>query len=79
MAEDSPATPSFADDLLDELLPEALDWRHLVHTYPRACMVAAAAAGFFFGRRHGGLLLAAVGSYVAAEVGESVAEILGGD
>jgi hypothetical protein len=73
------AEPSFADELLDELLPGSLDWRHLVETYPRACLAAAIAAGFVVGRRHGGLLLAAVGSYVAAELGESVDSLLGGD
>ena len=67
----------FADDVLDELLPESLDWRHLVDTYPRACLAAAAAAGFLFGRRYGTLMVTAVGSYLAAQVGESMAEILG--
>ena len=67
----------FADDVLDELLPESLDWRHLVDTYPRACLAAAAAAGFLFGRRYGTLMVTAVSNYLAAQVGESMAEILG--
>jgi hypothetical protein len=72
------AEPSFADEVLDELLPDSLDWRHLVVTYPRACVAAAVVAGFVVGRRHGGLLLASVSSYVAAELGESVDALLGG-
>ena len=71
------AGSSFADEILDELLPESLDWRHLVETYPRACLVTAAAAGFLFSRRYGSMVVAAVGSYVAAQVGESMADILG--
>ena len=71
------AGSSFADEILDELLPESLDWRHLVESYPRACLVTAAAAGFLFGRRYGSMVVAAVGSYVAAQVGESMADILG--
>jgi hypothetical protein len=71
------AEPSFADELLDELLPESLDWRHLVDNYPRACLVAAAGLGFVFGRRYGAMVVTALGSYVAAQVGDSVAEVLG--
>jgi hypothetical protein len=71
------AADSFADEILDELLPESLDWRHLMERYPRACLATAVAAGFLFGRRYGGLVVAAVGSYVAAQVGESVADVLG--
>ena len=71
------AGSSFADEILDELLPESLDWRHLVESYPRACLVTAAAAGFLFGRRYGSMVVAAVGTYVAAQVGESMADILG--
>jgi hypothetical protein len=67
----------FADALLDELLPESLDWRHLVRKYPRAALVTAAAAGFWLGRTRGTLLLTAVGTYIATELGETVAELTG--
>lgn len=77
MAEGTTTASSFADEVLDELLPESVDWRHLVETYPRACVVAAAAAGFVLGRRYGSLVVAAVGSYLAAQVGETVSEMLG--
>lgn len=71
------AEPTFADELLDELLPDALDWRHLTVKYPRAALAVAAACGFWLGRSRGTLLLAAVGSYLAAELGETVSEMLG--
>ena len=74
---DREGVSGFADEILDELLPESLDWRQLVDNYPRACLAAAAAAGFLFGRRYGGTVVTAVGSYLAAQVGESMADILG--
>jgi hypothetical protein len=67
---------SFADDLLDELLPESLDWRHLVRQYPRTALVVAAAAGFWLGRHRGSLLISAAGGFVASELGERVSELL---
>jgi hypothetical protein len=71
------AEPSFADDLLDELLPESLDWRHLVRKYPRSALAVAAAAGFWLGRHRGALLAGALGSYVTAELVERVGELIG--
>ena len=62
----------FVDELIDELLPESLDWRHLVQRYPQAAVVAAAAVGFWIGRTKGSLVMAAVTSYVAAQFGEAV-------
>jgi hypothetical protein len=62
-----------ADELLDELLPESLDWRHLVRKYPHAALAVAAAAGFWMARRKGDLVLTAVGSYLAAQLGDAVA------
>ena len=69
------AADRFADDFLDELLPQSLDWRHLVRRYPRVTVALAAAAGFWVGRRKGGLVLAAVTSYVAAQFGDAIAEL----
>jgi hypothetical protein len=61
-----------ADDFLDELMPSSLDWRHLVRKYPRTSVALAAAAGFWVARRKGDLVLTALGSYLAAEVGSAV-------
>lgn len=64
--------PDVADELLDELLPRSLDWRHLVRTYPHAAVAIAVAAGFWLGRSKSHLILAAAGSYLAAQVGDAV-------
>ena len=69
------AADRFADDFLDELLPQSLDWRHLVRRYPRVTVALAAVAGFWVGRKKGGLVLTAVTSYVAAQFGDAIAEL----
>ena len=67
----------FADRVLDELLPESLDWRHLVRKYPHAALATAALAGFWLGRTRGTVLVSALGTYLAAELGETVADLIG--
>lgn len=63
--------------ILDELLPEELDWERLVRTYPIPAIALAAVGGFIVGLRHGPMLLGAVSSYVAAEVSRNVGDLLG--
>ena len=63
------------DEFIDELLPEAVDWRHLVEKYPRTALAAAAAAGFWLARSRSQLVLTAIGSYFAASIGEVVNEL----
>ena len=65
------------EDILDEILPESLEWERLVRTYPVPAMAVAAAGGFYLGLRHGTAILAAVSSYLASEVSRNVGEILG--
>ncbi len=69
------AADRFVDDFLDELLPPSLDWRHLVQRYPQVAVAVAAAAGFWVGRRKGGLVLAAVTSLVAAQLGDAIVDL----
>jgi hypothetical protein len=64
-------------EILDEILPESLEWERLVRTYPIPALAVAAAGGFYLGLRHGPAIIAAVSSYLAAEVSRSVGEILG--
>ena len=66
---------SMVDDFLDELLPESVDWRHLVTRYPLPSLAVAAAAGFWLARSRSQMVLAALGSYVAASVGEAVGQL----
>ncbi len=70
---------STADDLLDEILPEDLDWQRLVRTYPLPALAVAAAGGFLLGLLHGPTLVAAASSYVAAQVSRQVGQVIGQD
>jgi hypothetical protein len=71
----SPMRPEQADRFIDELLPSSIDWRHLVDRYPLACVGVASLAGFLLARSKGGVVMAALGSYVAAQFGEAIAEL----
>jgi membrane protein DedA with SNARE-associated domain len=68
---------SLADELIDELVPEGLNWERLVVTYPIPALLIAAAAGFLLGRRHGPEIVAAVSGFAAAEVSRNIEQILG--
>lgn len=63
--------------ILDEILPESLEWDRLVRTYPIPALAVAVAGGFYLGLRHGTTILAAVSSYLAAEVSRNVGELIG--
>lgn len=70
---------SQADELLDELLPEELDWRRLVRTYPIPALLAAAAGGYVLGRGRGRVILATLSGFAADAVTQGVNEFLGTD
>jgi hypothetical protein len=74
---DGQPRPSTADDLLDEILPEGLEWDRLVRSYPIPAVLLAALGGFLLGRSHGPAILAAVSGYAAAEISKNVSEALG--
>ena len=61
-----------ADEIVEDLLPVDLDWRHLVRSYPICAMTVAAAGGFLVGRRHGLSLLRDLSSFVTDEVSRNV-------
>ena len=63
--------------ILDELLPEELEWERLVRTYPVPALALAAIGGFFIGLRHGPEIVAAVSGYVASEVSRNVSDLIG--
>ena len=71
--------PSFADELIDDLLPESLDWRGMVRAYPIPALVVSGLGGFFLGRRHGMAILDALSSFAAGEVDRNVSAFLGRD
>jgi hypothetical protein len=64
-------------DLLDDLLPEGMDWEDLVRTYPLPVLALAGLGGYLIGRSHGPALIKAVSSFAAAEVAKSVGALLG--
>lgn len=67
------------EKLLDELIPEELDWRGLVRSYPVPALLVAAAGGFFLGSRKGEAIVAALGAFVSEQVSHQVNQALGGD
>lgn len=74
----SPGLPD-VDHLVDEILPEEVDWQRLVRSYPVPALVLAAAAGFFLGMRRGPMVVGAVSGWAAGEMTRRVNEILGDD
>ena len=68
---------SLADEILDEILPEQLDWRQLVWSYPKSTMALAALAGYLLGRSRGRKLASAATEYVGDTVTDGVNEFLG--
>ncbi|MEM9554683.1 MAG: hypothetical protein AAGC60_10515 [Acidobacteriota bacterium] len=58
----------WAERLVDELVPDGVEWRRLVSRYPRSTVVGAAVAGFVLGRSRGLSLAAALSGFVIGEV-----------
>ncbi len=69
---------SYADGILDEILPEDLDWRHLVRSYPLPVLFLAGLAGFFLGSRHGNEIRSALFNYVNREVDRNISRFRDG-
>jgi hypothetical protein len=65
------------DGILDEILPEGLDWERMVRSYPLPALALAVAGGFWLGLRHGPAVVAAVSSYATAQVSRNVSELFG--
>lgn len=74
-----PSEGDFADRLLDELMPEALEWRRLVTTYPVACLAAAALGGYLLGRSKGATMIGALGAFASNTVTRSLNGLIGED
>lgn len=68
---------SMVDELIDELVPDQLDWQRLVTTYPLPALAVVALGGFYLGLRHGSEILSALSSYAAAEVSRNVSHVTG--
>lgn len=72
------STP-FADQLLDELLPEELEWRRVVVDYPIASLTVAAVGGYVLGRASGSSIVAALGAFASATVVRNINSLVGED
>lgn len=77
--EDGAHPPSTIDNLLDEILPEELEWERLVRTYPLPAVAVAAVGGLLLGLSHGSTIASAVSSYLGAQVSRNVSQVLGHD
>ena len=69
--------PSLADEILDEILPEEVDWRQLVWSYPKSTLALAALGGYLLGRSHGRRLLSAASEYVGESATDGINEFFG--
>ena len=75
--DETPRGGTSVEAILDELLPEELEWERLVRAYPVPAVALAAIGGFFIGLRHGPEILTAVSGFVASEVSRNVSELIG--
>jgi hypothetical protein len=75
--EEAPQGGTSVEAILDELLPEELEWERLVRTYPVPAVALAAIGGFVIALRHGPEILSAVSGFLAAEVSRNVSELIG--
>ena len=69
----------FSEEILDELLPEELDWRRLVMTYPLVALLVAGAGGYWLGRRSGAAIVAAAEAAAADRVTGLVDRVIAED
>ena len=68
---------SIVEELIDEIVPEGLDWERLVVSYPIPALLLAAVGGFLLGRSHGPEIVSAVSGFAASEVSRNVSQIIG--
>lgn len=67
------------DRLLDELIPEQVEWETLVRRYPKPALLAAAGLGFYVALQRGPALVAALSGFAAQEMTRRVNDFLGTD
>lgn len=68
-----------ADAIVDELLPEQVDWERLVRSYPLPALALAAAAGFYLAMARGPVVVSAVTGWAAGEMTRRVNDLVGED
>jgi hypothetical protein len=70
---------SIVEELIDEIVPEGVDWQRLVVRYPISSLLVAAVGGFFLGRRHGPEIVGALSTFAAGEVSRNVGQLFDQD
>lgn len=65
-----------ADSVVDELLPEELDWQRWVRRYPIAVLSIAAIGGYLLGRGRGQELVDSVATSAADSFTDSVHHLI---
>lgn len=68
-----------ADAIIDELIPEQVDWERLVRSYPLPALTLAAAAGFYLAVSRGPVVVSAVTGWAAGEMTRRVNDLVGED
>lgn len=68
---------SMADAMLDELLPEQLEWDRLVRTYPVPALLLAAAGGFVLAYTRGPAIIGALSTVATAQIADGLRDALG--
>ena len=65
-----------ADSVVDELLPEELDWQHWVRAYPWAALSIAAIGGYLLGRSQGQELVDSIANRAAESVSGNLHQLI---
>lgn len=65
-----------ADSLVDELLPEELDWQYWVREYPVAALTLAAVGGFLLARKRGPEIVERVSNKAADTLSDNVQHLI---
>lgn len=73
------AKDSFVDGILDDVLPDELDWRDLARSYPLPILLLSGLGGFFLGSRHGHEIVSALSNFATREVDRNISSFMGGD
>lgn len=74
--EEQPRERTWTERVLDQILPEDLDWEDKVLSYPKTALIVAAGLGFALGKRHGLRLTSVAGSFAANRVANTISDVL---
>jgi hypothetical protein len=71
--------PDFADRLVDDLLPDDLEWRALVANHPYVSLTLAGLGGYLLGRSRGAAIVGALALFATDTLTRNVNSLLGED